>query len=59
MILNKSQSKVRGSFVFTSREYLVCGPVISLSRARSGAAMEETGLLLEASVSEFGETQWD
>ena len=30
-----------------------------LSRARSEAAVEETRLLLEASVIEFGETQWD
>ena len=30
-----------------------------LSRARSKAAVEEIGLLLEASVSEFGETQWN
>ena len=30
-----------------------------LTRARSEAAVEETGLLLEASVSEFGVTQWN
>ena len=30
-----------------------------LSRARSEEAVEETGLLLDGSVSEFGETQWD
>ena len=45
-----AQSSVASQARFGSR---------GLSRARSAAAVEETGLLLEASVSEFGETQWD